>query len=244
MLSIRSKRKRMPSRMGVYALLVFSFIISTTTISCTNKQQKPDPVAEEKTKETNMSTEAHQKNKRIIFFGNSLTAGYGLDNEGQAFPSLIQNRIDSLGLPYTAVNAGLSGETTAGGNSRISWVLRQQIDIFVLELGANDVLRGLDLDATEKNLRAIMDKVRKKYPEVKIILAGMMAPPNMGQDYATRFNDIYPRLAKEYNAGLIPFLLQDVATFSHLNLGDGIHPNAEGYKIVAENVWGVLEGYL
>jgi acyl-CoA thioesterase I len=181
--------------------------------------------------------------KHILFFGNSLTAGYGLD-ESEAFPALIQNRLDSLGMDYMVINGGLSGETSSGGKNRIDWALRTRVDIFVLELGANDMLRGFDLAATEQNLKEILDKVRAANPDVRIIIAGMQAPPNMGREYTTKFAAIYPRLAKSYNAGLIPFFLENVAAVPELNLPDGKHPNAQGQKIVMENVWKVLKSYL
>ncbi len=191
---------------------------------------------------------AHQRvstgdNGTILFFGNSLTAGLGLD-PAVAFPALIQQKIDEKGLNYTVVNGGLSGETTAGGLNRIDWMLKQPIDIFVLELGANDGLRGLPLDQTRENLQNIIDKVKNKYPDAKIVLAGMMVPPNMGEDYEKEFVKIYPELAKKNHATLIPFLLQDVAGIPDLNQGDGIHPNVEGEKIVAETVWKYLEPLL
>ena len=190
-----------------------------------------------------VSSDPATKRKNIIFFGNSLTAGYGLE-EDQSFPSLIQDRIDSLKLPYHVVNAGVSGETTADGKSRIDWVLKQHVDIFVLELGANDVLRGLDIKQSEENLRNILLSVKNKYPEVKIVIAGMQAPTNMGNSYTKTFAAIYPKLAKEFNAALIPFLLSDVATIPSLNLADGKHPNAEGQKIVRDNVWTELQRLL
>ncbi|MEL6124366.1 MAG: arylesterase [Bacteroidota bacterium] len=178
----------------------------------------------------------------ILFFGNSLTAGYGLD-ETEAFPYLIQTRIDSLGLPYQVVNGGLSGETTAGGKGRIDWVLRSPVDIFVLELGANDMLRGLDLSETDKNLRAILDKVRKANARTKIVIAGMQAPPNMGKDYQDNFAAIFGQVAKDYDASLIPFLLAGLEG-KGLDIGDGKHPNAEGQLIVMENVWSTLKDLL
>ena len=178
--------------------------------------------------------------KVILFFGDSLTAGYGLAQD-EAFPALIGKKFNQSGKSTKVVNAGLSGETTAGGLSRIDWILRQPVDIFVLELGANDGLRGLPLDQTEKNLQAIIDKVRKKYPSVKIVLAGMMVPPNMGPEYTARFKRIFPELAKKNNLVLIPFLLEDVAGKEELNQPDGIHPNTEGHKIVANNVYKVLD---
>lgn len=181
--------------------------------------------------------------KVVLFFGDSLTAGYGLSPE-QAFPALVEKKCNSNGTPCKVINAGLSGETSAGGLSRIDWVLRQPVDVFVLELGANDGLRGLPLDQTVKNLQAIIDKVKAKYPSVKIVIAGMMVPPNLGPDYTANFKKIYPELAKKNDATLIPFLLQDVAGFEKLNLGDGIHPNPEGHRIVANNVYQVLSPLL
>lgn len=177
--------------------------------------------------------------KVILFFGDSLTAGYGLSPE-EAFPALIEKKCVGNGTPCKVINAGLSGETSAGGLSRIDWVLRQPIDVFVLELGANDGLRGLPLDQTRKNLQAIIDKVRTKYPDVKIVIAGMLVPPNLGPDYTSNFRTIFPELAKKNNATLIPFLLEDVAGYENLNLSDGIHPNQEGHKIVANNVYKIL----
>lgn len=177
------------------------------------------------------------KKKIIVFFGNSLTAGYGLDDPSQGFAGLIQKRIDSLGLQYKVVNAGVSGETTSGGNSRIDWLLKQPLDVFVLELGGNDGLRGIPVSETRKNLQEILDKVKAKYPEARRVLAGMQIPPNMGQKYATEFKDVYADLAKKNDITLIPFLLEGVGGESKLNQADGIHPTAEGHKILAENVW-------
>lgn len=177
--------------------------------------------------------------KIIVFYGNSLTAGYGLDTE-EAFPALIQDKLDSLELNYTVVNSGLSGETTTGGKNRLDWVLNQKIDVFVLELGANDGLRGIPLSETRANLQDIIEAVKKKNPEAEIILAGMQIPPNMGKAYTTEFRSIFPDLAKKNNTLLIPFLLDGVAGIPALNQGDGIHPTSEGQKIVAENVWEVL----
>ncbi|MCK5101567.1 MAG: arylesterase [Cyclobacteriaceae bacterium] len=186
---------------------------------------------------------ARQQKKNILFFGNSLTAGFGLDPE-LAFPNLIQQKIDEKNTNYTVINAGLSGETSAGGLSRIDWVMSQPIDIFILELGANDGLRGLPLESTRNNLQGILDKVKQKYPNVKIVIAGMMVPPNMGETYSNEFIKIYPELAGKNNAVLIPFLLDGVAGNPDLNLPDGIHPNVEGQQIVAENIWSVLKPIL
>ena len=181
--------------------------------------------------------------KVILFFGDSLTAGYGLSPE-EAFPALVEKQLNKNGKPCKVVNAGLSGETSAGGLSRIDWILRQPIDIFVLELGGNDGLRGLPLAQTKKNLQAIIDKVKAKYPNVKIVVVGMMVPPNMGTDYTTQFNAIFPDLAKKNNATLMPFLLEGVGGNEKLNLPDGIHPNIEGHKIVAANVLKIINPLL
>ncbi len=174
--------------------------------------------------------------KTILFFGDSLTAGYGLSTE-EAFPALVEKKINEKGKRCKVINGGLSGETSAGGLARIDWVLRQPIDIFILELGANDGLRGLPLEQTEKNLQGIIDRVKAKYPKAKIVLAGMMVPPNMGKDYTTKFQTIYPTLAKKNACTLIPFLLKGVGGDEKLNLPDGIHPNPEGHKIVASTVY-------
>lgn len=178
-------------------------------------------------------------NKVILFFGNSLTAAYGLETE-EGFPNRIQERIDSLGLDYTVINSGLSGETTSGGLNRLDWVLNQEVDIFVLELGANDGLRGIPLTETRANLQQMIDLVRSKNENTQIILAGMQIPPNMGAAYTTEFRNIFPDLAAKNDILLIPFLLEGVAGIPDLNLDDGIHPTAEGQKIVARNVWEVL----
>lgn len=181
--------------------------------------------------------------KTIVFFGDSLTAGYGLD-PSQAFPALIQEKINARGWKFQVVNAGLSGETTAGGLRRIDWMLQRPIDVFVLELGANDGLRGLPVEEAKKNLQAIIERVRGKYPRVKLVLAGVQMPTNLGKDYATRFREMFPELASANRAALIPFLLAGVGGVPELNLPDGIHPTPAGHKIVAENVWSVLERIL
>ncbi len=181
--------------------------------------------------------------KTILFFGDSLTAGYGLSPE-EAFPALVEKDLNKGGSRVKVINAGLSGETSAGGLSRIDWVLRQPVDVLVLELGANDGLRGLPLDQTRKNLQAIIDKVKAKNPNVKLVLAGMMVPPNLGKDYTNDFKNIYPDLAKKNGATLVPFLLEGVAGDEKLNLPDGIHPNPEGHKIVAKTLVRYIEPLL
>lgn len=181
--------------------------------------------------------------KRIVFFGDSITAGYGLSRE-EAFPALIQQKIDSANMVYEVVNAGLSGETSAGGLGRIDWILKVKPDIFILELGGNDGLRGLSLSETEKNLIAMVNKVRERNPDAIVILAGMQIPPNLGTDYTEDFKNLFAKVAKKTNSGLIPFLLDKVGGYPELNLPDGIHPNVEGHAIVAETVWENLSRYL
>ncbi len=204
-----------------------------------------NPTADKPVEKNTIEVESNSTNEEnkpiILFFGNSLSAGYGLD-PSEAFPSLIQRKIDSLGLDYRVVNAGVSGETTATGNSRIDWVLdRQEISVFILELGANDGLRGIPTKETKANLISMIDKVRAKYPEAKIVLAGMMIPPNLGIEYSKEFSQIFPDIAKEKMVKLIPFLLDNVAGIDSLNLPDGIHPNIKGQVIVANNVWQTLK---
>ncbi|PKD18300.1 GDSL family lipase [Salegentibacter salinarum] len=221
-----------------YCMILSIFMI----FSCgENAEKKSEETTAEET-ETKKETEVSEKNV-ILFFGNSLTAGMGLE-PSEAFPALVQNRLDSLGYNYEVVNAGLSGETTASGKNRINWVLDQDVDIFVLELGANDGLRGIPLEETRKNLQDIIDTVKEENPGTRIVLAGMQIPPNMGEKYTSEFRNIFPDLAEKNDVELIPFLLEDVAGDPELNQQDGIHPTAEGYKIVTENVWDVLEGVL
>jgi acyl-CoA thioesterase-1 len=181
--------------------------------------------------------------RSIVFFGDSLTAGAGVDPD-QAFPAIIQRKLDAAGLPWRAVNAGLSGETTAGGARRLAWILRQRVDLFVLALGGNDGLRGIEPAATRANLQAIIDGVRAKYPAAKIVLAGMQMPQNMGPDYTRDFAAIFPELAKTNGATLIPFLLEGVGGVPALNQPDGIHPTPEGHVAVAETVWTIIRPLL
>lgn len=206
--------------------------------SDTKTSQTNNPAKQAETKPVGTA-----KKQTILFYGNSLTAGYGVE-PAQAFPALIGQKIDSAGLNYTVVNAGLSGETTAGGKSRIGWVLRQPVAVFVLELGGNDGLRGLPLAATRQNLQAIMDTVRQKSPQAKIVLAGMQIPPNMGTSYAKEFREMFKELADKNKVVLIPFLLENVGGIPKLNQPDGIHPTPVGHKIVANTVWEVLRPVL
>jgi acyl-CoA thioesterase-1 len=177
----------------------------------------------------------------IVCFGDSLTAGHGVA-ESEAWPALLQQRLDAEGYRYRVVNAGVSGDTSAGGVARMDWLLRQRIDILIVELGANDGLRGLDPAETEKNLAAIIEKGRAN--AAKVVLAGMRMPVNYGADYKRRYDAIFPELAGRYRLPLIPFLLDGVAGRRDLNLPDGIHPAGAGHKVVLENVWAVLKPLL
>ncbi len=217
------------------------FFVLVLLLGCGPSTKKSEASTEVQKEEP--SAEATRTGKKIIFFGDSLTAGYQLDPE-EAFPARIQEKIDSLELGYTVINAGLSGETTSGGLNRIQWILNQQADVFVLELGANDGLRGIPLTETRKNLQSMIDIVRSKNSDTKIILAGMQIPPNLGQDYTTEFRNMFYELAEENQISLIPFLLEGVAGNPELNLADGIHPTPEGHQIVASNVWEVLRPLL
>ena len=175
----------------------------------------------------------------VLFLGDSITAGYGLELS-QAYPALIQQRINQEGLNFRVINAGQSGDTSAGGLARMDWLLKNKIDVLVLELGGNDGLRGLPVEVIRKNLQAIIDRARKQYPQIKIVVAGMKMPPNMGGQYSREFEAMFAALAKKNNAALIPFILEGVGGVRRMNLPDGIHPTAGGHEIVAENVWTVL----
>ena len=220
------------------------FYVLLFLLSCKQDASKNTMDSAETATETEVETTKSTSSKKIVFFGDSLTAGYGLEDVDDAFPGIIQNKIDALGLDYNIVNSGVSGETTSGGKNRIDWVLNEEPSVFILELGANDGLRGVPLDQSKANLQTIIDAVKTKYPETIIVLAGMQIPPNMGQDYTTAFKNIFPDLAKENNLHLVPFLLEDVGGIPDLNQSDGIHPTKAGHKILAENVWTVLQPIL
>lgn len=179
----------------------------------------------------------------IVFLGTSLTAGYGLP-ESEAYPALIQKRLDAAGLDYRVVNAGVSGDTSAGGLRRLDWLLRLPIAVLVLELGANDMLRGQPPEALEANLVAILERTRAAHAGVRFLVAGMRAAPNLGRDYAQAFDATYPRLVERFDAAFVPFLLEDVAARPELNQADGIHPTAEGHALIAQRVWTALQPVL
>lgn len=189
------------------------------------------------------TTAASAATKTLLFYGDSITAGYGLD-PGEAYPALIQEKIDAAKLDWKVVNAGLSGETTAGGLRRLDWILRQPVDIFVIELGGNDGLRGLEPDVTRANLEKMIERIRAKNPRVTVVLAGMQIPTNMGPAYAQAFAKIYPALAEAQRTVLIPFLLEGVGGIPELNQPDGIHPTAAGHRMVAETVWKTIKPLL
>lgn len=210
-------------------------------MACINNPKK-DQIQQDKKASTATETEAPAVNKKmnILFFGTSLTAGLGLD-ASEAYPAVIQQKIDSLNLNYKVINGGLSGETSAGGKSRINWLLKQPIDIFVLELGANDGLRGISVSETKTNLQAIINKVKAKYPDAVLVMEGMQMPPNMGETYTKDFKEIFSSLAKENDMIYVPFLLEGVGGIAKLNQNDGIHPTKEGQQILAKNVWAKLK---
>ncbi|GGH06003.1 arylesterase [Mucilaginibacter phyllosphaerae] len=219
--------------------VVAALFLSITFAGCGSKTTSNDTQATDTAK-----IAASKPTKSILVFGDSLTAGYGLDDPSEAYPGILQTKIDSAKLPYTIINGGLSGETSAGGKGRINWLLKQHIDIFVLELGANDGLRGIPVKETEQNLQTIIDRVKAKYPKAKMVMLGMQVPPNMGATYASDFKNMFPKLATKNNMALVPFLLQGVGGVRALNQKDGIHPTAAGDKILANNVWEVIKGIL
>lgn len=176
----------------------------------------------------------------VVILGDSLAAGFGVD-PSEAFPALVQKRAEALGWPVTVVNAGVSGDTTAGGLRRIDWLLRRPMDILIVELGGNDGLRGMPLGGTRSNLVAMIHRAREKYPSVKVVVAGMQMAPSMGQDYVAEFRSLFPSIAQSEKASLIPFLLEGVGGVEELNQPDQIHPNPQGHRRVAENVWKVIE---
>lgn len=215
------------------------FVLAGIFAACGNSTNgKKEDAADGSAKTAKNST-----TKNILFFGTSLTAGYGIDPT-EAYPALIQKKIDSLKLPYKVINGGLSGETSAAGKNRIAWLLKQKVDVFVLEMGANDGLRGTSVANATKNMQSIIDQVKKKYPDAKMMIAGMQMPPNMGAKYTSDFKAMYPALATKNKMVLVPFLLDRVGGVAKLNQKDGIHPTPEGARILAENVWKHLQGML
>jgi acyl-CoA thioesterase I len=215
--------------------------LALTFLACGRGEKTPPaPVA---TPAASTARPAASEPRLIVCLGTSLTAGLGLDPE-QAYPSLLQGKVDEAGLPYHVVNAGVSGETSAGARRRIDWVMQQRVEVLVVETGANDGLRGQDPEALRANIQAILDRARQQSPPPRILLLGMEAPPNFGADYARRFRAVYLELAQKNGAALVPFLLEGVAGIASLNQPDGIHPTAEGHRRVAETVWKALRPML
>ena len=178
---------------------------------------------------------------RVVILGDSLTAGLGLPKD-QSYPTLLQQRLDKEGLKYEVVNAGVSGDTSAGGLARLDWALEGDVRVLIVALGGNDGLRGLPADELKSNLAQIIERAQQRH--IQVILAGMEAPPNFGQSYIVSFHQVYPELARQFKVSLVPFLLQNVAGIDGLNQRDGIHPTAEGARIVADNIWPVLRPML
>lgn len=223
-------------------IIKFCYLISVLLLlGCGDKKSDKNSEENLPVKEESTSVSEVEASKTILCFGDSITAGYGLADINEAYPAVLQQKIDSLGLDYTVINSGLSGETTAGGRSRLIWVMKQKVDIFLLELGGNDGLRGIPLTETRANLEAIITSVQEQSPVTRIILAGMELPPNMGQDYTSEFRELFAEIAAEQNVEFIPFILKDVGGIAALNQNDGIHPTAEGHQIVAQTVWEVLK---
>lgn len=222
-------------------------LLSVLLVSCGSGENEEDARTDSTTATAaardSTGTTSSGNDKVILFLGNSLSAGLGVD-ETAAFPSIIQQKIDSLGWGFQVVNAGVSGETSAGGLSRMDWVLKQPVDVLILELGGNDGLRGISTEVTRRNLEQIIGKTRQTYPDAEIVLAGMQIPPNLGHDYTRDFRAVYPEIAQQHGVHLIPFLLEGVGGVDSLMQADGIHPNRMGHRVVAENVWDVLKPIL
>ncbi len=217
-------------------LLLLAFLVACRSPS----QEAVPPVSPRASPAAAPSSDAR---RTILFVGTSLTAGFGLD-PGEAYPALIQAMVDAEGLPYRVINAGVSGETSAGALRRMDWLLRQPVAVLVIETGANDGLRGQNPEATRANIQAILDRAARQSPPPRLVVAGMEALPNYGQDYRRRFHALFPDLARKNGAALVPFLLEGTAGVASLNQPDGIHPTAEGQRILAENVWRVLRPLL
>lgn len=220
----------------------YRYILGMTLLllvaSCRSEPEPMEPGA------TRVETARVDERPVILFLGDSLTAGYHLDPE-DAFPALIQRRIDAeLDGDWRAVNAGVSGDTTADGLNRLNWVLRQPVDVLVLALGANDALRGQPIDNIRRNLDQILERTRERYPEVRFVIAGMQMPHNYGAQYTAAFRALFVELAEKYDAALVPFLLEGVAGDPSLNLRDGIHPTEVGHEIIADTVWTYLKPLL
>jgi len=226
-----------------YLFVTALLFISALAVACggNSASKRRSEAAREPSPLQSAAAPAPDNRPRLVFLGDSLTAGLGLSPD-EAYPSLIQKKIDADGLDYQVVNAGVSGDTSAGGLSRLDWSLEGDVRVMVVALGGNDGLRGLPAAELKKNLSTIIERAQARH--IKVVLAGMEAPPNFGQDYIVQFHKVYPELARQYSVPLVPFLLQDVAGIEGLNQRDGIHPTAEGARTVADNVWTVLRPVL
>ena len=223
------------------ALAALAFLSPTANVAC--RGARPEPTPSPSPSPSASVARSSDDRPVILFAGTSLTAGLGLD-PSEAYPALVQEKLDAAGLRYRVVNAGVSGETSAGARRRIEWLLRQPVAVLVLETGANDSLRGQDPDATRANIQAILDAAHRQVPPPRLVLAAMEALPNYGEAYRRRFRAIYPELAKANGATLLPFMLEGVAGEPGLNQPDGIHPTAQGHAKIAENVWKTLRPIL
>lgn len=213
-------------------------------VSCSGQAQKAEPiVAQDSTSAAEKEATAEASKKVMLIFGDSITAGYGLEQE-QAFPALLQTKIDSVQAPWKVINGGLSGETTAAGLRRLEWTLQQPVDLLLIELGGNDALRGVSVSEMRSNLDKMIQMTKSKYPDAMIVLAGMKVPPNLGAQYGKEFEAVYAQLAKKHGITLIPFILEGVGGNENLNQADQIHPTAEGHRIIAKTVWEVIEPLL
>lgn len=231
----------MPSRLVSLVCLVL--------LACSPEQEPPPAARDESSAPVGGAgldtaathSPADDPRPRVVFLGTSLTAGLGLPSEEDTYVTRVAELADSAGVPIRAVNAGVSGETSAGGLRRLNWVLEESLDVLVVELGANDGLRGQDPDALEENLTTIVRRTRSRRPDARIVLAGMEAPPNMGERYTTAFRNVFRRVADREGVSLLPFLLEGVAGVPELNQADGIHPTAQGHQRMARTLWPYLE---
>jgi acyl-CoA thioesterase I len=220
-----------------FAAVMAVMLLGLASVGCEEDRQTPEavqpPPRVERPAVRPSPFAERQAGMRIIFLGDSLTAGYGVEAD-EAYPALIEQQLRSDGLDVQVINMGVSGDTTAGGLNRLDWSLKQQPDLLVVGLGGNDGLRGIDLAASEQNLRAIIQRARNR--DVTVLLLGMMIPPNYGEEYTGQFREMFPRLAQELGVPLVPFLLEGVGGVAHLNQPDGIHPTAEGHRLIAQHV--------
>jgi acyl-CoA thioesterase I len=223
---------------------MWALALSLMIFGCGRAESNQPPVPEGGSGAEDAQSSSAANQRVVMFLGTSLTDGYGLERE-DAYPARIQEKIDSAGLPWEVVNAGLSGEKSAGALQRVkTWLIRQPFDVLVVETGANDMLNGADVDTMRANLQSIIDTVRAARPQARVVLVGMLGAPNLGARYVERFNAVFPEMARENRLTFIPFLLEGVAGDSALNLADGIHPNERGHRVVAAHVWRTLEPIL